>query len=375
MTSLTDICNRSLQTIGTRTDVTDGELAAGSTNEAKQFNLIYANLRDDLLRLAPWDCAMKTANLTYITSQPGTPENTSAVQNLWQPGIPAPPWTYEYQYPVDCLRAVQIIPANQTGFAGGAPITTAITGGASAYWWGSPVKFKIQTDEFLTVTNAGVISGGSGYNIGDIITLALQPTAIQITNQIGTFQPGAPQGAPVQLIITGMSGGVVTSAAIIPLINDSSPPAGGSYFYANAGVAAQASTSGSGTGATFRINILPPVISQRVILTNQEFATLMYVKQVTDPNVMDTLFQTAWINLIASGMVMALQGNRGLANDLLREVNFAIEQARAIDGNEGLTVNDVTSDWLRIRGVAYNDGYVSGPYSGYDFGGVWPMYN
>src|SRR5258708_1701219 len=117
MTSLTDICNRSLQSFGTRTDVTAGELAANSTNEAKQFNLIYANLRDDLLRLAPWDCATKTANLTYITSQPGTPENTSAATNLWAPGQPPPPWAYEYQYPWDCLRAVSIIPANQTGFA------------------------------------------------------------------------------------------------------------------------------------------------------------------------------------------------------------------------------------------------------------------
>src|SRR5438034_1016242 len=127
MTSNTDIVNRSLQTIGTRTTVTDAELANNTTNEAIQANLILTNMRDDLLRLAPWDCALKTANLTYITSQPGTPENTSAATTLWQPGQPAPPFAYEYQYPVDCLRAVSIIPANQTGFSGGVPITTAVT--------------------------------------------------------------------------------------------------------------------------------------------------------------------------------------------------------------------------------------------------------
>ena len=33
MTTPTDIANRALQVIGTRTTVTDGELAANSTNE------------------------------------------------------------------------------------------------------------------------------------------------------------------------------------------------------------------------------------------------------------------------------------------------------------------------------------------------------
>ena len=44
MTTNTDIVNRALQTIGTRTDVTDGELAGNTTNEAKQANLILANI-------------------------------------------------------------------------------------------------------------------------------------------------------------------------------------------------------------------------------------------------------------------------------------------------------------------------------------------
>jgi len=98
------------------------------------------------------------------------------------------------------------------------------------------------------------------------------------------------------------------------------------------------------------------------------------VKQVTDPNVMDTLFQTAWINLLASGLCMALRGDKTLANSLIQEVNLAIEAARAVDGNEGLTINDVTPDWIRVRGVAWDDGYMSGPYSSFDWGGMWPAY-
>ncbi len=362
MTSVTDIVNRSLQTIGTRTTVTDAELANNSTNEAIQANLVYTNLRDDLLRLAPWDCAFKTANLTYISSVPGTPENTSPATTLWTPGQPAPPWAYEYQYPVDCLRAVAIIPANQTGFADGVPITTAVTGGASSWWQGPPVKYKVAVDEFYPVTAAAVAAGGTGHAVGDVITLPSGPTT------------SAPIGAPAQLLVTSVGGGgVITGVSVVNVVAGSASPIGGSYFAAQTNPVAQGSTTGSGTGATFNLTFGAKG-TQRVILTNQEFATLQYVKQVTDPNVWDTLFQTALVNLLASALCMPLKGNREFSNDLLREVNAAIEQARAIDGNEGLTINDVTPDWIRVRGVAYAEGYVSGPYTGYDWGGVFPYY-
>jgi hypothetical protein len=362
MTSVTDIYNRALQTIGTRTTVTDAEIAAGSTNEAIQATLIYENLRDDLLRLAPWDCAYKTANLNYITSVPGTPENTSPATTLWTPGQPAPPWAYEYQYPVDCLRAVTIIPANQTGYADGIPITTAITGGASAYWRGPPVRYKVAIDEFYPVTAAAVVVGGLGHAVGDVITLPLGPTT------------SAPIGAPVQLRVAAVGvGGVITSVEVVDVINDSATRVGGSYFSPQTGTIAQSSTTGAGTGATFTLTF-GAKSAQRVILTNQEFATLQYVAQVADPNVWDTLFQSALVNLLASGLCMALKGNLDQSNGLLKEVNAAIEQARAVDGNEGLTVNDITPDWIRGRGVAFDDGYMSGPYSGFDWGGGWPSY-
>lgn len=362
MTSVTDICNRSLQVIGTRTDVTDAELANNSTNEAKQFNLIYANIRDDLLRMAPWDCALRTSNLTYISSVPGTPENQSAATQLWAPGQPPPPWAYEYQYPVNCLRAVSIIPANQTGFSGSVPITTAITGGASAWWQGPPVKFKVQTDLFYPVTAAAVASGGSGYVVGEIITLASGPST------------SPPIGAPVQLQVLTAPGGVVATVAVVNVIIGEASPQGGSYFAPQTNPVAQGSSTGSGTGATFNLTFGAQA-PQRVILTNQEFATLNFVAQVTDPNVMDSLFQTSWIKIMGATMQMALRSDKALANQLIEEANKAIQLARSIDGNEGLTVNDVTPDWIRNRGVAWSDGYMSGPFSGYDWGGVWPTYN
>ncbi len=140
--------------------------------------------------MAPWNCGLKTANLIYITSAPGTPENTMAATTLWQRGQPSPPWAYEYQYPVDCLRECFVIPAtsklalrvvcchHHRGYAAVPPHS----------WQGPPVKFKVQNDTFIPVTGATVAVGGAGYLPGDIIfgPGALNPTTGQ--------QPGAAQG-------------------------------------------------------------------------------------------------------------------------------------------------------------------------------------
>lgn len=365
MTSPTDIVNRALQTLGTRTTVTDAELAGNLTNEAIQSNIIIFQLRDDLLRMAPWDCALKTANLNYISSVPGTPENTSPATPLWQPGQPAPPFSYEYQYPADCLRACWIIPANQTGFAGGVPITTAVTGGAPAFWRGMPIKFKVANDAFYPVIAAAVANGGIGYNVGDILTLA------------AGLSTNPPIGAPVQLAVLTAPGGIVGTVSIIPALN--SGIGGGSYFLPQTNPVAQGSVISSqglasaGAGATFNLTYGPQA-DQRVVLTNQEFATLAYVRQVTDPNVMDPLFQKAWADLLGAHLSVALTGDKKRANDLVGLANRAIEEARAVDGNEGLTINDVTPDWIRVRGIAYSEGYMSGPYSGYDWGSSWPSW-
>lgn len=362
MTTVTDICNRALQVIGTRTTVTAAELVNETSNEAIQFNLIYENYRDDLLRMAPWNCARKTANLTYITSVPGTPENSSPATNLWQPGQPAPPWAYEYQYPVDCLRPVYIIPSSQTGFSSGIPITTAVTGGAAAFWIGGPIKYSVEIDRFVPVTAATVVAGGTGYAVGDIITLP------------GTPQGDPPIGAPVQLRVATLAGSAVATVSVVNQVAGEATPLGGSYFERQLGTIAQDTTTGSGTGATFTLTF-GDADDQRVILCNQELATLSYIRQVTNPNVWDTLFQSALINLLASGLGAPLRGwDVEKQNGFIKQVNEAIELARTADGNEGLPINDVTPDWIRIRGVAYTEGYMAGPFSGYDWGGLWPSF-
>src|SRR5260370_11432974 len=163
MTTQTDMVNRALQTCGSRTPVTATELANNSSNEAIQANLIYVPFRRRLLRLAPWSCAFQTATLTYITSVPGTPENTSPATQLWAKGQPAPPWAYEYQYPTDCLRMCWLTPQTATGFASGVPITTAVTGGSPFFLQRPPVKYSVAVHQFFGVLSAAVVAGVTGY--------------------------------------------------------------------------------------------------------------------------------------------------------------------------------------------------------------------
>lgn len=336
--------------------MTDAELLNNSTNEAIQANLIMDQIRDDLLRMAPWNCALKTENLVYITSTPGTPENPSSGTVLWQHGQPSPPWIYEYQYPVDCLRACWIIPSWNTGFSGDAPIYPVVTG-YTAQISGPPIRYKVQIDEFIPAITATVVGGGSGYAVGEIITLT-QPS----------FQ-GVPVGAPARLRVLTAPGGIVGTVEVISQIPHAVPPFGGSYFAAQTNPIAQAFSDGSGVGATFDL-AYGPKGSQRVILTNQEFAILVYCRQVTDINLMDTLFQSAWINVLAAALCMVITGDKALANGLINQANKVIVEARQADGNEGLTVNDYNPDWIRVRGVGGGVGL--GGFVDFDWGGLWP---
>lgn len=354
-TTEADVVNRALQAIGTRTDVTTTEMTAQSTNEAKQARLILTPSREQLLRMAPWDCAFNFSSLVYITSTPGTPENQVQLTQ-WAKGVPAPPWAYEYQYPVDCMRACWIVPQIQTGVVDGVPIFPVVTGWSPSVWTGPAVRFKVAIDQFRPVTAAAVAAGGTGYAVGDEITLAETPAG------------DAPIGAPVKLLVATLAGSAVATVTVVSQIPNAT--LGGSYFNTQTNPVAQSSTTGNGTGATFNLTF-GSQISQRVILTNQSDAILAYVKNITDYDLMDPLFLEAYINILGAQMCMALTGDKGLANGRIAIANQKIELAREVDGNEGLTVDDRTPDWLRVRGYAGVDGFYP---AGYDWGGLWPMY-
>ena len=360
MTANVDIVNRALQHLGTRTTVTTTELANETSNEAIQANLVLTRTRDQLLRMAPWDCAFNLTNLSWITAMPGTPENqASYTSTLWQKGLPYPPWIYEYQYPVDCLRACWIVPVVNTGFAGAVPVFPVATGFTPATYTGPPIKFKVGNDQFRPVTAATVVAGGTGYAVGDTITLPRADSDEE------------PIGAPVVLVVATLAGSAVATVTVQNQVLGSSTNQGGSYFGVQSGTIAQDTTSGSGTGATFTLT-QGSASDQRIILTNQEDATLAYIKQVTDPNVMDDLFQEAWTAVLGSYLCMALTGDKAMANMLIAQANTKISEARKADGNEGLTVNDVTPDWIMARGLYANYGQWGQTYNWGALWSTWP---
>ena len=298
MTALVDIVNGGLQILGSRTSVTASELTNNSSNEAIQANLCLYSLRDALLRMAPWNCAFNFANLNFITSIPGTPENTSPATPTWQKGQPAPPWTYEYAYPADCIRPCWIIPQYGTGYSGGGVPISPVQFQAPTTWVAKVARYKVAVDQFYSALSAAVAGGGTGYSVGDLIYL---PPGIYGPNNLPTAAPPIGLGAILQ--VTTAPGGVISAVSLINTFQQSEPentePLSGAYFLPQSNPVAQFSTSGTGTGATFNLTFSGPG-DQRVILTNQEFAILAYVKQITDPNVMDPQFIDAWKAVVAS---------------------------------------------------------------------------
>ncbi len=221
------------------------------------------------------------------------------------------------------------------------------------------MKFNIAIDQFFGVASAAVVAGGVGYAIGDSITLAQAP------------QGSPPLGAPVVLQVATVAGSAVATVTVVPsVINET---IGGSYFANLAGATqAQGSTTGIGTGATFTLTQNSPAVDQRIILTNQEFAIGNYVRDISDTNMFDFDFQEAFSLILGARLCIALTGDKQLANTKIAEANAMVIEARGTDANEGLKVNDVTPDWLRIRGIDFVEDY-SGPYNtGFNWGAIWP---
>ncbi len=238
-----------------------------------------------------------------------------------------------------------------TGYASGVPITTAVTGGAPSFWNGPPAKFKVAIDQPITVTAAVVANGGSGYAVGD--NISLDPT-----NGIGVF--------PTLTVATiGGSGNVLTVSIFLS----------GSYSTSPSNPVAQNGTTGSGTGATFNLT-LSSATDRRIILTNQEFAILAYVRNTvaTEPQIWDDQLTSAVIHRLGSRLVLALTGDKVLANERIKHANALIIAARNTDANEGITVNDVTPDWIRTRGIVYPADYGWSPNIGFDWGQMLAMY-
>lgn len=119
----------------------------------------------------------------------------------------------------------------------------------------------------------------------------------------------------------------------------------------------------------------PPIgVAQRIILTNQEFAVLVYLLNLTNPDVMDDQLIQAWASYLSARMVIDLTGDKQLANLRVSDANALITLARQGDGNEGLTINDVVPDWIRVRGIDFPWDYGWSPNEFFDWGGLLAMF-
>src|SRR3954468_25037564 len=137
MASEVTICNRALQSIGTRTTIASlSELSV----EARNCALIYDDTRDEVLQMAYWNFAQKTVYLALLKSAPGTPSNSASTATQWTTDYPSPPWLYEYAYPEDCIQLSRIVQQIQNYYVG----TPYTSGGTNTYPYvvgpGSPFK-------------------------------------------------------------------------------------------------------------------------------------------------------------------------------------------------------------------------------------------
>lgn len=345
------ICRRALSDLGTRSTITSVFPPDGS-NESALCELNYPSVLRQLLRAADWGFATRTAQLILWKALPGTPENpTPATASGWLPSYPAPPWTYSYVYPGDCVRARRLIGQPQQ-----VPIAPPIFSGSAGT--NPPIsqrlpsaRFEIASDIYdasglimvgsATQTGVVIVNPGTGYSSGNEVTLAGGTLSTG-----ASYAPQSGRPAVIQIIETTPEGGVSSAVPISP----------GYYTAAPTSPVGQLSTNGGGTGLTVALTF--SIVGQQVILTQQEFALLEYTywNEGIEP-LLDDMFVEAFVAAMAGRLAQPLTGDKTLARDKYTLANEIIINTRVADGNEGLTINDHVPDWLLVRGAGGGLGY------------------
>lgn len=103
----------------------------------------------------------------------------------------------------------------------------------------------------------------------------------------------------------------------------------------------------------------------QTVLTNQTQAQLVYTVNQPNPQIWDSMFQSAMVASLAAYLVPALSLNMPLAQMQAKLAESIIEQARIRDGDEGTTSQDHEPDWIRARNIGATTGYGYGNNCGY----------
>lgn len=336
MTTDIDIGNRALSAISARDSIT---VIDDSTKEGKELGLIFVPVRDQLLRAALWNFARRTINLNLIKASPGTPLSPVTNASQWTPSYPAPPWLYEYQYPTDC-KFMRYVTSQAGIFNTGVPIFSTPQFTYTNVLGMPPQRFIIGSDAvgpIRAITNitqaavAVVTSIAHGFANGNIV---------YITGVIGMTE------------VNGLFFTVANAAADTYELSGINSTSYGAYASEGVGV-----------------NQTQTAVRQNVVLTNALGAVGTYNMLITDYDLWDDLAQQALVSALAGFLAMPLTGDKDLATRQIAQANASILTARAVDGNEGLTFQDTTPDWIRIRsefyqgpgGMGSND-YFAAPY-------------
>lgn len=104
----------------------------------------------------------------------------------------------------------------------------------------------------------------------------------------------------------------------------------------------------------------------KVILTNEAQAVLVYTVRMTNTQLYDGPFVIALSNYLGARLSIDLTGDKQLARMAFELADRTCRQAQASNGNEGITVIDNVPDWIRVRGYEQDvapgwSQYVMGP--------------
>lgn len=107
---------------------------------------------------------------------------------------------------------------------------------------------------------------------------------------------------------------------------------------------------------------------QTVILSNQQNATLVYTALITYPDEWDSLFQQAFVAVLASYLAMPCLADKKFALQVRGQqvmlAKAALDEARRVDGDEGWFTINREAAWMRARSTA--GGMWRGDWSGGD---------
>jgi len=89
----------------------------------------------------------------------------------------------------------------------------------------------------------------------------------------------------------------------------------------------------------------------KIILTNLEFAELVYTARIVNPDLWDSQFLLAGTATLGAWLVNPTSGDGEMLKNQIAIASSIVTQARVSDGNEGQTSIDHTPDWVAVRGT------------------------